>query len=274
MTKVKLSVCIPVFNGENFIEEAIESVLNQSFKDFELIIVDNHSTDQTVSLIKKYNDPRIHFTQNETNIGLIANWNKAIECAQGDYIKILPADDFLYPECLQLQCSILDKDTKHNISIVSARRNIISESGKVLFSRGFSKKEGMVSGFKAINQNVRSGGNIIGEAGSLMFRRELLKKTELFNSDIFYTLDLDLWYKLLLQGNLYVIAEILSAFRISNDSASVKIIKQQQEDISNFIKKIYVNKEYKVSWLNYKIGLLKTIFLTEAKKVLYKHVIK
>lgn len=274
MSEIKLSVCIPVYNGEDFIEEAIDSVLKQSFKDFELIIVDNNSTDQTVALVKKYDDPRIRLVQNETNIGLIPNWNKAIEHAKGTYIKILPADDFIYPECLQLQCAVLDKDVNYKISMVCGRRNIINNAGKVLFSRGFSKHETEVSGFEAINKNIRSGGNIIGEGGAIMFRKEIIQKTGLFNSDIFYVLDLDLWYKILLHGNLYALPQILSSFRVSNSSASVQVVKKQREDLSNFIKKVYANKEYKVSWLSCKLGLLKAFILTEAKKILYKYVIK
>ena len=274
MSKIKLSVCIPVFNGEDYIKEAIESVLTQSFKDFELIIVDNNSTDKTVSIVKSYTDTRIRFLQNEINIGLIPNWNKALEQAKGEYIKILPADDFIYPNCLVAQCGILDKDLNEKISIVSSRRNIINNNGKILFNRGFSKKEIQVSGFNAINKNIRSGGNIIGEGGAIMFRKSILKKTGLFNSTIFYVLDLDLWYKILLYGDLYSLPQIYSAFRVSNSSASVNVVKKQRQDVSEFIKKIYSNKEYKVSWLNCKLGLLKAFILTEAKKILYKYFIK
>jgi glycosyltransferase involved in cell wall biosynthesis len=274
MDNPKLSICIPVYNGESFIEEAIDSVIKQSFNDFELIIIDNNSTDQTVGLITKYSDPRIKLIQNETNIGLIPNWNKAIDSSKGKYIKILPADDFIYPNCLQLQCDILDKDIEHKISMVCARRNIIDDSGKIILNRGFSRHEISVHGTDAINKNVRSGGNIIGEGGAIMFRKEIIKKTGYFNSDIFYVLDLDLWYKILLHGNLYVLPQILSAFRVSGSSASVKVVKKQRDDVSNFIKKIYINKEYKVSWLNYKLGLFKAFALTEAKKILYKYLIK
>src|SRR6476660_8884800 len=111
MSEVKVSVCIPVYNGDRFIEAAIESVLDQTFKDFEIIIVDNQSTDNTVSLIKKYTDPRIKFFQNDSNIGLIPNWNMAMSKASGEYIKILPADDLIYPQCLEWQVAILNNDT-------------------------------------------------------------------------------------------------------------------------------------------------------------------
>lgn len=274
MAGPKLSVCIPVYNGREFIRETIDSVLNQSFKDFEIVIVDNQSTDDTVAIVKSYSDPRIKLFINDTNIGMIPNWNKAMEHATGKYIKILPADDFIYPGCLEKQMKILEADTASEISMVCGRRNIINEQGKILFNRGFAKTECEVSGFAAINKNVRSGGNIIGEGGALIFRKDILKKTGDFNSDIFYVLDLDLWYKILLYGKLHALPDIVSSFRVSKSSASVNVVKKQREDLSNFINKIYLNKEYQLSWLSRKIGLFKAFALTEAKKILYKYILK
>lgn len=274
MSGPKLSVCIPVYNGQQFIKETIDSVLNQSFKDFEIVVVDNQSTDNTVSIVKSYSDSRIKLFINDTNIGMIPNWNKAMEHATGKYIKILPADDFIYPGCLEKQVKIMEADTNEKIAMVGGRRNIIDESGKILFNRGFTKTECEVTGFAAINKNVRSGGNIIGEGGAIMFRKGILQKTGNFNSPIFYVLDLDLWYKILLHGNYYALPDIVSSFRVSKSSASVNVVKKQREDMSNFINKIYLNKEYQLSWLSRKIGLFKSFALTEAKKILYKYVLK
>lgn len=270
----KLSVCIPVYNGAEFIKETIDSVLSQSFKDFEIIVVDNQSTDNTVAVVKSYSDPRIKLFINETNIGMIPNWNKAMEYSSGKYIKILPADDFIYPGCLEKQVSIMEADTHERIALVGGRRNIIDETGKILFTRGFTKTESEVSGFAAINKNVRSGGNIIGEGGALIFRKSILQKTGNFNSDIFYALDLDLWYKILLHGNYHALSDIVSSFRVSKSSASVNVVKKQSEDLSKFINKIYLNKEYQLSWLSCKIGLFKSWALTQAKKILYKNILK
>jgi glycosyltransferase involved in cell wall biosynthesis len=118
MTSPKVSVCIPVYNGEDYLSETIKSVLNQSFQDFEIVIVDNQSTDKTVNIIQSFNDSRIVFFQNETNIGLIGNWNMVMKKARGKYIKILPADDLIYPDCLKLQVEVFEKDTAKKISLV------------------------------------------------------------------------------------------------------------------------------------------------------------
>lgn len=269
-----ISVCIPVYNGAPFIADAINSVLNQTFTDFELLIIDNGSTDNTVEITNGYTDKRILVIQNESNIGLIANWNKAIQAARGKYIKILPADDFLYAHCLLLECDVLEKDTEEKISLVCGRRNIISHNGKILFNRGFSKKEQQLNGIKAINKLISSGGNIIGEAGAVLFRKEITKKTGVFNSDIFYVLDIDLWVKILLQGDLYALPDIVCSFRVSESSASVGVVKQQKEDILKFIEKIYAAKEYQLSMYNYTVGKIKAYLLSAARKILYKYVLK
>lgn len=274
MNTPKISVCIPVYNGADFIEEAIKSVLSQNFDDYELLIIDNKSTDNTVEIINNFKSPKIRLIQNPENIGLIPNWNKALENAKGKYIKILPADDFIYQDCLSKQSYILDNDVNEEIAMVCARRNIIDNKGKILFSRGFTNKEIIVSGFEAINKNVRSGGNIIGEGGAIMFRKSVISKTGLFNSQIFYVLDLDLWFKILLNGKLHALPDILSAFRVSGSSASVKVVNKQHKDNTDFIKKIYSEKQYQLSIFSYYIGIIKSFILTQAKKFLYKFILR
>ncbi len=269
----KISVCIPVYNGAEFLNIAIDSVLNQTEKDFEIIIVDNQSTDNTVALIKAYSDSRIKLFMNDSNIGMIPNWNKALSYASGEYIKILPADDMLYPECLALQSTILDKDTERRISLVCAARHIINDAGKILFTRKFSNRKQELTNYQAFNKVISSGGNIVGEGGAVMFRREILQKTGPFNSTIFYLLDLDQWFKILLHGNLYVLPNVLSAFRVSSNSASVQIADKQKNDYFDFIEKIYQSKEYHLTWTSYKIGLIKTYIFTQIKKLIYKFVV-
>jgi glycosyltransferase involved in cell wall biosynthesis len=108
----KVSVCIPVRNGGDFLPLAVDSVLQQSFDDYELIIVDNCSTDGTVKWIeeKASTAPKIHFYQNATNIGLVGNFNACLGYARGEYIKFLCADDLLLPESVQRMSDALDAD--------------------------------------------------------------------------------------------------------------------------------------------------------------------
>jgi glycosyltransferase involved in cell wall biosynthesis len=272
MRQPKVSVCIPVFNGEQFINAAIDSVLQQSFPDFEIIIVDNQSTDGTVALINGYNDPRIRFFQNSANIGMIPNWNKTLDFALGEYIKILPADDLLYPDCLAKQVEILENDAGKKISLVCGSRHIINDQGKILFTRRFARRAEQMPGTVAVGKVIRSGGNILGEGGAVLFRKEILERTGNFNSDIFYVLDLDQWFKILLHGDLFVLPEVVCAFRVSGSSASVKVAEKQRTDYFMFIKKVYHDKRFNLSWFSYRTGLYKTWIFTQIKKLIYKFV--
>ena len=98
---IKISVIISAYNHEKFIAKAIESVLNQSFTDLELLITDDNSTDRTAEIINKYQDSRLIFYKNTQNFGMVINTNNSIKKARGEYIAILNSDDFWEPNKLQ-----------------------------------------------------------------------------------------------------------------------------------------------------------------------------
>src|SRR5438270_12301052 len=97
-----VSVCIPTYNGEAFVRQCIESVLAQSFPDFELIVVDDGSTDGTWDIVRDYEarDCRFRVSRNEVNKGLVGNWNHCVDVATGRWLKFVFQDDELAPECL------------------------------------------------------------------------------------------------------------------------------------------------------------------------------
>jgi glycosyltransferase involved in cell wall biosynthesis len=114
-TNPKVSVLIPTYNYAHFLDETIQSVLNQTYNDYELIIVDNKSTEDTLEVVDKYlGDRRIHFYQNATNLGLSGNWNKCLGYATGEYIKFLCADDKFHPEMLRKFVSVMDENPTVN----------------------------------------------------------------------------------------------------------------------------------------------------------------
>ena len=108
MDKAKVSVVMPVFNGELYVREAIESVLAQTFKNFELLIINDGSTDRTAEVISSFEDPRIRILHNPSNIGLAASRNRGIQEATGQYLAWLDCDDLSMPHRLQRQVQLLD----------------------------------------------------------------------------------------------------------------------------------------------------------------------
>src|SRR3989338_7703392 len=101
--KPAISVIMPVYNGEKYLREAIESILNQSFSDFELFIINDGSTDGTAGIIASFHDPRIVYLKNESNLGLSRSYNRGIDAARGKYIARMDADDMSIPKRFERQ---------------------------------------------------------------------------------------------------------------------------------------------------------------------------
>ena len=104
----KVTVFIPVFNREKYAGEAIDSILAQTFSDFEILLVDDGSTDHSVDMIRSYADQRIRLVCNEENLGIPKTRNKGVELARGQYMAMLDSDDRAYPDRLEKQVAFLD----------------------------------------------------------------------------------------------------------------------------------------------------------------------
>jgi glycosyltransferase involved in cell wall biosynthesis len=130
-TTPKVSITLPVYNGEKFLKETIESLLGQDFTDFELILCDNASTDRTAEICQEYadRDPRVVYYRNSHNIGMTANFNKAIDLARGEYIKIATHDDLIAPNFLSACVEVLDRDP--SLILCHTDSKVIDGAGQV-----------------------------------------------------------------------------------------------------------------------------------------------
>lgn len=124
-----ISVLMPVYNGEKYLREAIDSVLAQTYKNFELLLINDGSTDSSKDIILSYSDPRIRYIENEQNLKLIATLNKGIDLAKGDYIARMDADDVCMPNRFEIQMDYLQKHPQ--ISLCSGWAKVINEYGKI-----------------------------------------------------------------------------------------------------------------------------------------------
>ncbi len=267
-----VSVCIPTYNSEEFIGEAIESVLRQTMADFELIVIDDGSTDHTLAKASAYgDDPRIRVFSNETNMGMEGNWNRVLSEAGGRYIKVLCDDDRLHPECLERQAAVLDDPAHEGIALVCSDRRIIDSKGRTILTRGFPGKRGRVNGREAVRRCIRAGTNLIGEPSAVLFRAEIINKIGKFDGTIPYMIDLDYWFRALLHGDLYVIGSVLCDFRVSSESTSVQTVNSQFGDVRKFIDKYIGHPAITgVSSVDRKIGLLNAFKACSLRHVLYR----
>ncbi len=128
-TNVKASILLPVYNASSFLAEAIESILNQSFKDFELIILNDGSKDSSKDIILLFNDIRIKYIENETNLGLIKTLNKGIDACAGEYIIRMDADDISEPKRIEKQICFMEKHP--HIGVCGTWADVIDINGKI-----------------------------------------------------------------------------------------------------------------------------------------------
>ena len=127
MNYPKVTVLMPVYNAEKYVGEAIESILNQTFRDFEFLIINDGSTDSSLDVVQYYKDPRIKLVNNEKNLGLSNTLNKGIDLAQGEYLARMDADDISLRERLKKQVGFMDSHP--DIGICGSWIQIFDELG-------------------------------------------------------------------------------------------------------------------------------------------------
>lgn len=246
-----VSVCIPTYRGATLLGATIESVLAQSLTDFELIIIDDNSPDNTAEIVGGFVDRRIRYLRNPKNLGPQRNWNRCLEEASGHYFKLLPQDDTLYPDTLARQVEVLEKDAENAVALVFGVRRIIDAAGKVLATRGYpGGREGRIDAETVVRRCVRRGTNLIGEPGSVLFRRSLASKVGQFDASIPYIVDLDYWVRLLEHGSAHYLATPVATFRVSPGSWSVAIGSSQSEEVRRFIARLDQNPRWHLGRLD------------------------
>lgn len=217
---VAVSILLPVYNGEKYLEEAILSVIGQTFSDFELLVVDDCSTDRSVAIIErlKEKDSRIKFFKNEKNQGLFANYNRCIEYACGRFVKPFAQDDILAPTALEKMIALMEKDA--SLALVSSACKIVDGQGKVSRTRSTFPDSRKIKGKDVVLYNLLAITNWIGEPSTVMYRKELSGTG--FDTRLFHYGDLDMWFRVLFHGDYYFINEPLASFRRHSGSATNK----------------------------------------------------
>lgn len=217
MNMTFFSICIPVYNGERFLRETIQSVLNQDFSDFELLIVDNASTDGTREIISSFHDQRIKVIRNEINVPAWENWSIAVTAAKGHWTKLLCADDVLHSDALSKSAQAIANypDAK----VIAGCRNVIDQHGhQVISSQSKKIKSTKLDQFAIVRQTLRRGTNPLGEPLCLIWKSDLTYRTGNFSSKWKYFIDLDYWIRLSEIAPIIRISEELGSFRISSES--------------------------------------------------------
>ncbi len=222
----KISVCIPTRNRAAILRLCIDSVLAQTMTDWEMIISDNASSDNTPEVIASYHDPRIRAIRHPENIGMGKNFNAVIQSATGDYVIMLMDDDVLLPEFLTEQSKVLDEQT--NVAFTCTDYEVIDAEGAIIRNIYFHNDSHRIftssqseSGWSFISEYLL-GHRAVGLPSSILFRRKLAVQCNFFDEHIGNPLDADLWLRLSRLGDFYYLDKKLLLMRW-HDNLSKKL---------------------------------------------------
>ena len=217
----KLSVLMSSYNHQSFISEAIHSVLNQSFQDWEFLIMDDCSTDESFLTAKKFEnqDSRIKVFKSPYNRGMVQNTNELILASKGEYIAIINSDDYWEEKKLEKQVDFLDNNPEYGVCFTSV--NMINEGGKIILNK---KKNPFIDTNKNRYEWLNHWfyyGNCVCYPSSLV-RKLCYEKVGLFNPAFICLLDFDMWIRICLaEYEIHILSEKLTNFRLMNNEANL-----------------------------------------------------
>jgi glycosyltransferase involved in cell wall biosynthesis len=230
----RVSVVVPSYNNASFIEATMDSILGQTFTDFELVVADHSSSDGTWERLQRYRvDPRVRLRRTETGGGAPRNWERVTTEARGELVKLVCGDDIIYPDCLRLQVEAMDANP--SVVLVAAQRDLIdARGGLVNARRGLDGLTGRVPGRVAVRHTVVAGSNIFGEPACVLVRREILERAGGWDGRHPYVIDEATYVNVLLLGDFLGIDTALAAFRLSSSQWSVHLSREQSDQVIGF----------------------------------------
>ncbi len=220
MTSPKVTVLMSVYNGEKYLHEAIDSIVNQTFRDFEFLIINDASTDRTSEILKSYQDPRIRIINNEKNIGLTRSLNKGLKVAKGEYIARMDADDISTPDRLDKQVAYMDNHPEKALlggtAIVingkgntASRWHLLTEPGLLRWSLLFS------------NQFIHS---------AVVLRSALLRTLRLnYDCALSCVQDYDLWQRISRYASVANLGDVVIYRREHQENISTRNSQEQKK---------------------------------------------
>ena len=231
MSEPKISLIMSVYNGEDYLSEAIESVLNQTFRDFELIVINDCSTDSTSEILSRYAaaDERVKVHTNEVNLRLPSSLNKAMSYAKGKYIARMDADDICMPERLEKQYKFMEENP--NVSLSSCRfmtlkKGVISSGGCGGKNDNDSVKALLLVTNPILHPGIIAKAEVIRELG--------------YDKNFTCTEDMELWTRFVMAGyNVEIMSEYLMIYRLHDKQITETTLEKQHKEVVEIQKRYY-----------------------------------
>lgn len=200
-----------VFNAAPFVGAAVESILGQSFTDFEFLIVDDASVDSSRRIVRSYTDPRVRLLHNEVNLGIVPSANRGLAEARGEFIARMDADDISRPDRLAWQVAYLDAHPQ--VAVCGSAAEVIDAAGKVVgLDRPPTSPAGIRRALFRRNPIINT---------SVLMRREALRTVGLYDARFLHNEDYDLWLRLGSRFDLANLPDLLVQRRIHGGNVTI-----------------------------------------------------
>ncbi|MCK5642227.1 MAG: glycosyltransferase [Gammaproteobacteria bacterium] len=219
-----VTVLMSVYNGERYLSECIDSILNQSFTNFEFLIINDGSNDSTVKIINSYNDPRIRLVHNKKNIGLTKSLNKGIKLVRGKYIARMDGDDISLPHRLEIQLKCFDAD--HSLTLCAGRMRVVDQNGHITGITYPTVSDKLLC-WHLLSWHLLFGNQI--PHGSVMVKKEALIKIGGYAEWAYTTQDYELWSRMCLKYKMIVIPTTLIHWRQHRSGITQNYSEEQRQ---------------------------------------------
>jgi len=222
-----VSICIPAYNNAEHIAYAVQSVLNQTYGNLEVVVVDDASTDDTFDVVEAIEDSRIRLSRNDVNLGLAGNWNRSMRLAGGEFVKLMGADDALEPTAIakELQ-ALLDHPTA---VLAESDSRVVDANGHQHGTFRRYWRSGLVSGRRVAIASTRTL-DLFGSPVANLIRASVLDKVGGFDPTFVYITDYDLFMSIAGQGDIFVIRDSLNQFRVRKGANTSKVMGGGEEN--------------------------------------------
>jgi len=251
--KPLVSICIPTYNGEKYIEETIKSALNQSYKNIEIIITDDCSKDKTLDICNSFKDKRIKIFKNSKNLGLVGNWKECVNKASSKWIKFLFQDDLIEPNCVEI---MIDAALSNNVNFIMCDREYIFEEGvddhAIRFYSNLPKTGNLFNKDTKYTPEETSKiiapyifKNCLGEPPTILMNKDFYKEND-FPNNYFQLIDYIFALNKILKDEFVFVSKKLLKFRVHNDSTSKKNNTVDPKNPDAFNKFLYIKYYEKI----------------------------
>ncbi|MDR5589694.1 glycosyltransferase family 2 protein [Christiangramia sp. SM2212] len=270
-----VSICIPVLNGEKYLNEALSSIELQSYQNIEVIISDNGSKDSSMDICLEYKTTSKYPVRiyDHHTMGIGENWNNCVTKSNGEYLKFLFQDDVLYPNCVEDLIWIFNQ--YEDIGLVACKREILTDNPESAWQRKWIVRYGDLQekmfqndwDKKILDRSIlkkkeffKDPFNKIGEPTAVMLKKSIFNEVGLFNTELKIVLDIEFYYRVLIKSRIIIVNKTLVGFRLHEEQASKKGVNVHKKEFDLYINILIKEYFWELS-ISHKMQVLRRKFI-------------